>query len=111
MSHTGRWYWNIALCTAFLLFCLKTINAEPIDSRAFGILAPGMTTQALVQKFGPPDRIVIHPRMMTGSVRRGSIHLTEVEWATWFYTDRAGQIMETILTIKNGILVAKEKRH
>lgn len=92
------------------MFCsIMVAEAASVDSRVFGLLPLGISAEEVRQRLGPPDKMMLQPKRMQGTTHRGQVALHEVERVVWFYSGE-GRLMDTFLTLENGILVAKDKR-
>lgn len=91
--------------------CCDIMVAETasVDSRVFGLLALGISAEEVQQRLGPPDKIMPQSKQIRGTMYRGQVALHEVERVVWFYSGE-GRLMDTFLTIENGVLIAKDKR-
>jgi len=98
--------WTIIV--ALILTLSIMASAEPVDTRQYGFVKPGMGATEVQERLGRPDKIIPE------STRLRPVHgpygreLKEVVTEVWYYAGD-GQVMHTYIKLENGVVIAKDK--
>lgn len=83
--------------------------AAPVDTLQFGNLTAGMDEAEVIRRLGPPDALAEHPEQACVRTGHGVFRCHAIAVTVWKYGG-GGNLMDTYLLFRDGVLRQKEKR-